>query len=220
MTQANVPNCSSTTLASPGTVGNAVTQTAVAGSANPGEQNQATGTTAITETAAGYLAAGTVLTFAISAPTSGVTFSTSPMVYASAGSGLTFGSGTSSALCVLQIGATTCQVTVDAASTAPASITLAGATATSGILIDMASTVANGTAVNVTVTGSPAITVNLSSNTIANASRVIVGIGAQPRSRSTTTASNSGMITLTGGRPRLLPVLWRERRLRHLRQHP
>jgi hypothetical protein len=199
VTQANVANCSSTTLASPGTVGNAVTQTAVTGTANPGEQNQVTGTTTITETAAGYLAAGTVLTFTISAPTSGVTFSSSPTAFVTAGN-LTLGSGFSSALCVLQFGGTSCQVTVDAASTVASSITLAGATA-AGILIDMASTVPNGTAVNVSVTGSPAITVNLSSNTIANASRVIVGVASQPTIYINYNAQPSGMITLTEAGP-------------------
>ena len=200
VTQANVPNCSSTALASPGTVGNAVTQTAVTGTANPGEQNQVTGTTTITETAAGYLAAGTVLTFTISAPTSGVTFSSSPTAYVTGGTGLTLGSGTPSALCVLQVGGTSCTVTVDTASTSRASITLAGATA-GGILIDMASTVLNGTAVNVTVTGSPAIIVNLSSNTIANASRVIVGVASQPTIYINYNAQPSGMITLTEAGP-------------------
>jgi hypothetical protein len=196
VTQANVPNCSLTTLASPGTVGNAVTQTAVTGSLNPGEQNQATGSTTITETAAGYLAAGTVLTFAISAPTTGVTFSTSPTAFVTGGTGLTLGSGTTSALCVLQFGGTSCQVTVDTASTAAASITLAGAT-TAGVLLDMASTVPNGTAVNVTVTGSPAIVVNVSSNTIANASRVIVGVATQPTIFINYNNQPSGMISLT-----------------------
>ncbi|MDR3660443.1 MAG: hypothetical protein P4L86_08595, partial [Mycobacterium sp.] len=200
VTQANVPNCSSTTLASPGTVGNAVTQTAVTGTANPGEQNQVTGTTTITETAAGYLAAGTVLTFSISAPASGVTFSTSPTAFVTAGTGLTLGAGTPSALCVLQVGGTSCQVTVDTASTSPASITLAGATS-GGILIDMASTVPNGTAVNVSVTGSPAIIVNLSSNTIANASRVIVGVASQPTIYINYNAQPSGMISLTEAGP-------------------
>jgi hypothetical protein len=196
VTQANVPNCSSTTLASPGTVGNAVTQTAVTGSINPGEQNQATGSTTITETAAGYLAAGTVLTFTISAPTTGVTFSTSPTAFVTGGTGLTLGSGTTSALCVLQFGGTSCQVTVHTASTAAASITLAGAT-TAGVLLDMASTVPNGTAVNVTVTGSPAIVVNMSSNTIANASRVIVGVATQPTIYINFNNQPSGMISLT-----------------------
>ena len=196
VTQANVPNCSISTLASPGTVGNAVTQTAVTGSVNPGEQNQATGSTTITETAAGYLAAGTVLTFAISAPTSGVTFSTSPTAFVTGGTGLTLGSGTTSALCVLQFGGTSCQVTVYSASTAAASITLAGAT-TAGILLDMATTVPNGTAVNVTVTGSPAIVVNVSSNTIANASRVIVGVATQPIVYINYNNQPSGMVSLT-----------------------
>ena len=195
VTQANVPNCS-TALTSPGTVGNAVTQTAVTGSANPGENNQAVGTTTITETAAGYLAAGTVLTFAISAPAAGVTFSSSE--WAIPTNGIDLGNGVNqAALCVLQIGAKSCTVTVKTASSTAGSVTLAGTSGGSGIRIDMASTVPNATAVNVTVTGSPAIIVNLSSNTIANASRVIVGTGAQPTIFINYNGQNSGMITLT-----------------------
>ncbi len=215
VTQANVPNCSISALASPGTVGNAVTQTAVTGSVNPGEQNQATGSTTITETAAGYLAAGTVLTFTISAPTTGVTFSTSPTAFVTGGTGLTLGSGTTSALCVLQFGGTSCQVTVYSASTAAASITLAGAT-TAGILLDMATTVANGTAVNVTVTGSPAIVVNVSSNTIANASRVIVGVATQPTVYINYNDQPSGMISLTEAGAGFFTASGVERRVRPL----
>ena len=85
VTQANVPNCSATSLASPGTVGSAVTQTATSTNINPGQQNQQGGTTQIVETSAGVIAANAVLTFAISAPTSGVTFSTSPTVTSTAG---------------------------------------------------------------------------------------------------------------------------------------
>ncbi len=66
------------------------------------------------------------------------------------------------ALCVLNIGATSCSVTVKTASTtAASSITLYGSGVVGGIKLDMASTVPNGTAVNVTVTGSPAIIVNV-----------------------------------------------------------
>jgi hypothetical protein len=85
VTQANVPNCSATSLASPGTVGSAVTQTATSTNINPGQQNQQGGTTQIVETSAGVIAANAVLTFAISVPTSGVTFSTAPTVTSTAG---------------------------------------------------------------------------------------------------------------------------------------
>jgi hypothetical protein len=86
VTQANVPNCSATSLASPGTVGSAVTQTAASTNINPGQQNQQGGTTQIVETSAGVIAANAVLTFAISSPASGVTFSTAPTVTSSAAS--------------------------------------------------------------------------------------------------------------------------------------
>lgn len=197
VTQADVPNCAGATLGSPGTVGNAVTQTAVTGSAVPGEQNQATGNTTITETAAGYLAANTVLTFTISAPATGVTFSHSEWADPSAQIDLGSGLGVP-VLCVLQIGQTACTVKVKTASTTLASsITLFGTSTGGGIAIDMASSVAPGTKVKIAVTGSPAILVVVSSNTIANAARVIVGVASQPVIYINYNAQATGMISLT-----------------------
>ena len=87
VTQTNVPSCSATSLASPGSVGAAVKQTVSATpNLSPGENNQLAGNTLIAESAAGVIAASTVLTFSISSPTTGVTFSTAPTATSSGGS--------------------------------------------------------------------------------------------------------------------------------------
>ena len=80
------------------------------------------------------------------------------------------------------------------ASTVPSTITLGSAA--HPIMLDVASTVPAGTAVNVVVTSSPAINVNISSNTIAYVSRVAVGVAAQPVIYINYNQQNTGLITI------------------------
>ena len=89
-----VPVCS--VILSPGTVGAVATQTATQSAANqqqvnPGEQNQPAGTTSLAEPSAGFLAAGTTIKFALSAP--GVLFSHAPTVTVTTGTGLSAPTG-------------------------------------------------------------------------------------------------------------------------------
>lgn len=179
-----VANCAAGTLGSPGVVADVVVQTAAgATTVNPGENNQGpTGTTTITEQTAGYLASGTTLTFTLS---SGL-FSTSPTV-AATGAGLTLGTG----VCNISFDRKSCTVTTTAASTGAGTVTL------SAILLDIPAATPLGTAINVTVTGAPAINVNVTSNTIAFVSRVVVGTAAQPTIYINENDQASGQISLT-----------------------
>ncbi len=67
----------------------------------------------------------------------------------------------------------------------------------SNIMLDVASTVPAGTAVNVTITSSPAITVSVTANTIAYVGRVIAGVAAQPTIYINYNNQSTGLITLT-----------------------
>jgi hypothetical protein len=178
-----VANCAAGALASPGTVADVVVQNAGAPTTvNPGENNQAAAITTITEQTAGYLASGTVLTFTLSAGL----FSSSPAVAVTAGD-LTLGT----TVCNISFDRTNCSVTTTAASTAPSTVTL------SGILLDIPAATPLGTSVNVTVTGAPAILVDITANTIAFVSRVVVGTAAQPTIYINENDQSSGQISLT-----------------------
>ncbi len=100
-----------------------------------------------------------------------------------------------STLCNLSYSRTSCTVAVTTASTVPSTITL------SEIKLDVASTVAPGTAVNVTVTSSPAINVNVSTSTIAYVARVAVGVADQPTIYINYNQQNTGLITITEQAP-------------------
>jgi hypothetical protein len=182
----SVPACpgATTTLSSPGTVGDVVIQeTGVPTNIFPGEQNQGAQSTSIRELTLGYVPVGT-LTFTLSA--TGVQFSSSPAV-ADNDAGMTLGSS----FCNVSSDRSSCSVSVTHVSTGLATITL------SGINLDVASTVPSGTVVNVVVTSSPAINVKITANTIANVGRIVVGTAAQPVIFINFNDQSTGMITLT-----------------------
>jgi len=181
-----VANCNLTGMSSPGTVADVVVQDAgAATTVNPGENNQAAANTTITEQTAGYLASGTVLTFTLSAGL----FSNSPVVSAA---GLTLGTS----VCNISFDRKSCTVTTTSASAAPATITLGNSPA-APILLDIDASTPLGTAINVTVTGAPAINVSVDANTIAYVSRVVVGTAAQPTIFINYNDQASGQLTLT-----------------------
>ena len=189
VTQADVPvsgTCPAT-LGSPGTVVDALEQTATSVQIFPGENNQAAGDTTVSEVNAGFLAAGTVITFTLDP--AGVLFSggsSSPLVTV-AGAGFALTSGT----CAVSVDRRSCTVTVDTASAAPASITLENP------LVDVAASVPSGTLVKAVVTTSPTKLVNVTSNTIAIVSRIIVGIAATPTIYIGENDQQTGQLTLT-----------------------
>ncbi len=190
-------------MTSPGTVADVVTQdvgpipagSGVIANVNPGEQNQAASNTWIMEDTAGFIVKNAVLTFTLSG--TGVQFSASPAVgvFTNAGvadpTGATTGMTLGSTLCTISYDRTSCSVTVTAASTV-----VGGATVNlSNIMLDVASTVAKGTAVNVTVTGAGGVSVT--NQTIAYVSRVIVGVAAQPTIYINYNDQPSGQMNLT-----------------------
>lgn len=93
-------------------------------------------------------------------------------------------------VCNLSFDRMSCSVAVTHVSVGLVTLTL------SNINLDVASTVAPGTAVNVTVTSSPAIAVAVDTNTIANVARVIVGTAAQPIIYINFNDQATGMVTL------------------------
>jgi hypothetical protein len=196
-------------------VGGAGALTQPAASANPGEQNQAVNSTYIYERgpdattgSVGFIAKGTVLTFTLN-PSSGVLFSTSPSVKAFNAftlAGITPATAITAAtnatemtlsgqaangvaVCTISFDRKSCSITVTAASvTRPAAISLFN------IMVDVDSTVANGTPININVTGVP---VAVDFNTVAYVSRVIVGVAAQPTIFINYNDQASGMMSLT-----------------------
>ncbi len=94
-------------------------------------------------------------------------------------------------LCNLSFDRTSCSVAVTKVSTIPSIITLGP------ITLDVAPTVPAGTAVNVTVTSSPAMLVNVLSNTIAYVARVAVGIATQPVIYINYNDQSTGTISIT-----------------------
>jgi hypothetical protein len=102
-------------------------------------------------------------------------------------------------LCNLSFDRTSCSVSVTTVSTIPSVITLGSLS--SPIMLDVASTVPAGTAVNVTVTSSPAILVNVLSNTIAYVARVAVGVATQPVIYINYNDQPTGLISITEAGP-------------------
>gem|GEM_PF-5842915 len=164
------------------------------GSVNPGENNQAVVPTYIYERNAGFIANGTTLTFTIA----GALYSTSPSVRSiDATAGGTTASTpanviTAGSLCVISFDRKSCTVKTSAASTAKAAIQLYN------ILVDVDAATAKGTPVTITVTG---VTVSVDYNTVANVSRVIVGVAAQPLIYINYNDQPSGQISLTEAAP-------------------
>jgi hypothetical protein len=197
-----VANCNALTLGSPGTVADVVVQDVPDGAASvqPGEFNQEVANTTITEQTAGYLADNTVLTFALS----NALFSNSPIAWVSGGAGLTL-AGANQAPCNLSFDRKSCSVTVTDVSTGAAQITLGDANDVGGIgtanadpiLVDVPAGTAIGSAVDVTVTGVPAIIVSVDAQTVAYVARVVVGTAAQPTIYIGENDQPSGQISIT-----------------------
>jgi hypothetical protein len=178
------------TLSSPGTVVDALNQTATSVQVFPGENNQVAGTTTVAEVNTGFLAAGTVVTFTLTPD--GVLFSggaLSPTLTA-AGAGFALTSGT----CAVSVDRKSCTATVDTAATPAGNF---GSILLSAIRLDVAPTVPAGTAVKAVVTTSPTKAVNVTSNTIAIVSRIIVGVAAQPTIFFNQNDQPTGQISLT-----------------------
>lgn len=177
---------------SPGTVANALTQTATNTQVFPGENNQPAGTSTISDVTAGpgtgTLFAGQTLTFSVAA--AGVKFSTPFTVDPTAGVNLGGGPGTP-VQCSLNVARTSCSVTVTADVAGDDSLFL------SGILLDVDSTAVLGTAVHLTVTTAPAVAINITSDTIAFVGRVVIGVAAQPVIFMGFNDQPSGTITIT-----------------------
>jgi hypothetical protein len=111
-----------------------------------------------------------------------------------------------SSLCALSFDRTSCTVTVNAASVgALSSITLGNAVApyTGAIYLDVASTVPYGTAVNLNVTESPAVTTSVSSSTIAYVAQGLLAVSVQavPTVYIDNNAQQSGVITVSESMP-------------------
>ena len=111
-----------------------------------------------------------------------------------------------SSLCALSFDRTSCTVTVNAASVGtPSSITLGNAVApyTGAIYLDVASTVPYGTAVNLSVTESPAVTTSVSSSTIAYVAQGLLAVSVQavPTVYIDNNAQQSGVITVSESMP-------------------
>ncbi len=172
-------------LASPGTVVdsliyNAPTQLTVV----PGENNQPAGNLSVTERvgSAGFLSAGTTLTFTIA--TAGVTFSTAPSASITSGT-LTGTVG------VMTPDLKSVTWTIATASAVPATLTV------TGIRYDVAASVPAGTQVSVglVLSGGKVVTPTSRSNAVVG--RVVVGVGATPTVYIGENNQPSGMITLT-----------------------
>jgi hypothetical protein len=188
VSQTGVPNCNGGVIGVAATVTGRLDLTGVAGTnVFPGENNQVVTGATVTLTTPGAgsttdgLPSGSVVTFTLPA---GIQYSLPPaVVYA--------GTITGPATCALSFDRNSCSLTTTAASTAASSITL------SGFRVDVATTVALGTAVNVTVTTSPARTVVPASVRIAYVQRTVVGVGGIPTIFINVNDQNTGMLTLT-----------------------
>jgi len=177
-----------------------------------------TGTDATTGSA-GFIAKDTVLTFTIDA--AGVLYSTSPSVQAlDATTGLPYtyeqraialkldgakapaapvppavlgvpAANDGSAVCTISFDRKSCSIKVTQASTDSLH---QAAVSLYNIKVDVDSTVAKGTPVNIVVTG---VAVSVDFNTVANVARVIVGVAAQPTIYINYNDQASGMMSLT-----------------------
>ena len=95
-------------------------------------------------------------------------------------------------VCNLSFDRTSCSVSVTTASTA-----LTGVVTLTPNGVDIPASVTAGTPVNVTITSSPAITVSVTAQMIAQVGRIIVGVAAQPLIYINYNDQSTGMITLT-----------------------
>lgn len=190
VSQAGVPNCNGGAIGTAATVTGRLDLAGVAGSqVFPGENNQQVTGASVTVTATGAgtttngLPSGAVVTFTLQP--AGVQFSLPPSV--------TYGGAiTGPATCTLSFDRTSCSVTTTAASTGPADTIAIG-----NIRVDVAPTVALGSAVNVAVTTSPARTVVPANVRISYVSRTVVGVGGIPTIFINVNDQNTGQLTLT-----------------------
>lgn len=187
VSQTGVVNCNGGVIGTAATVTGRLDLTGTTGTnVFPGENNQLiTGATVILTTpGAGSttdgLPSGAVVTYTLPA---GIQFSTPPTVGYVGITGPT--------TCTLSFDRNSCSLTTTAASVAGNSITIGT------LRVDVAPTVALGTAVNVTVTTSPARTVVPASFRVAFVARTVVGVGGIPTIFINVNDQNSGMLTLT-----------------------
>lgn len=182
-----VNNCFTTTLGSPGTVADSLIYNAPAAVTNvfPGENNQLVSPLTATERTLAFLAKDTVVTFTIS--TAGVVFSgtVAPTITAG-GTGLAFGAVT------LDATRTMASATVTAVSTVLGvpSLTL------SNIRYDVASTVASGTLVNVTLSLSGGKAVTPTSRANAQVGRIFTATSTLTTVNIGQNAQAAGLITI------------------------
>jgi hypothetical protein len=187
VSQTGVPNCNGGVIGVAATVTGRLDLTGTVGTnVFPGENNQTVnGTVILTTPGAGSttdgLPSGSVVTYTLPA---GIQFSLPPTVVYG-------GTITGPATCALSFDRNSCSLTTTATSAAGSSITITIPK------IDVASTVALGTAVNVTVTTSPARTVVPASFRIAYVQRTVVGVGGIPTIFINVNDQNTGMLTLT-----------------------
>lgn len=128
---------------------------------------QNAGTTRLTESTAGTIVAGTVITYTIA--TVGVQFTSAPQADPDTRLGVANLALGSPAACTLNAGRTSCTVVVTTASTlAPGTIDL------SGLRLDVATTVPAGTLVGIAASVSPALTVSVGDRTVAVVSASVI----------------------------------------------
>jgi len=169
-------------LLSPGTVVAGVKVT-TSGALNvqPGENNQLTGTVILTEPATSSVIGVGSLTFTVA----GAVFSAPPSVGYTGGLA---GGG----LCSLSFDRTSCTVSISSGSTS------GGGTVTlSNIKVDLSSSTAQGATVTIAVAGSPVFATIGSPVTVANVSRLVVSLAAQPTVFIGFNDQPSGMVSLT-----------------------
>jgi len=187
VSQTGVANCNGGVIGVAATVTGRLDLTGTVGTnVFPGENNQTVnGTVILTTPGAGSttdgLPSGSVVTYTLPA---GIQFSLPPTVAYG-------GTITGPATCALSFDRNSCSLTTTATSAAASSITITISK------IDVAATVALGTAVNVTVTTSPARTVVPASFRIAYVQRTVVGVGGIPTIFINVNDQNTGMLTLT-----------------------
>ena len=151
--------------------------TAVAGSTDQGA-----GTTRLTESTAGVIVAGTVITYTIA--TAGVRFTSAPQADPDTRLGVANLSLGAPATCALNAARTSCAVVVTSASTlGPGMIDI------TGVRLDVATTVPAGTLVGIAASVSPALTVSVVDRTVAvvSASVIATSLSAPGTAASVTT---------------------------------
>jgi len=182
VSQTDVANCSPTNLGSPGTVTGHLDLTGVAGTnVFPGENNQLIGgsvTLTGTGTGTNGIASGSVVTFTLPA---GIQYSTAPAVAYG-------GAITGPATCALSFDRQSCSLTTTAG--------VIGSITLTAFRVDVAASVALGTAVTVTPTVASR-TIVPASFTIAFVSRTVIGVGGIPTIFINVNDQNSGQLTIT-----------------------